>query len=73
MLVEIGNLNYEFLHTSCLDELAIWLIPISIAIFFVKYYAIYLVSLYIVYFVTVRALEKIQVSNLQDKAVLITG
>ncbi|KAI6182268.1 hypothetical protein M3Y97_00361700 [Aphelenchoides bicaudatus] len=56
-----------------IDELAIWLIPISIAIFFVKFYAIYLVSLYIVYFVTVRALEKIQVSNLNEKAVLITG
>jgi len=55
------------------DELAIWLIPISIGIFLIKYYAIYLVSLYVIYFLVVRTLEKISVGNLQDKAVLITG
>jgi len=56
-----------------IDELAIWLIPISIGIFLVQNYAFYLLTLYIIYFITVRTLEKISVGNLQDKPVLITG
>jgi len=56
-----------------LDELAIWLIPISIGIVLVQNFAIYLVALYCIYFVTVRTLEKIPLGRLSERPVLITG
>ncbi|CAD5209137.1 unnamed protein product [Bursaphelenchus xylophilus] len=56
-----------------LDELAIWLIPISVAIFLVQQYAFYLVLLFVFYFVAVRLLENIPLGNLQNRPVVITG
>ncbi|KAI6229045.1 CRE-DHS-2 protein [Aphelenchoides fujianensis] len=56
-----------------LDELAIWLIPISVGILLIQSFAWYLVGAYIVYFITVRALETISVGKLEEKPVLITG
>lgn len=55
------------------DELAIWLVPITLSIAVVQYYAWYLVGLFVVYFLTVRSLEKMTVSGLRQKPVLITG
>ncbi|KAI6179537.1 hypothetical protein M3Y98_00621000 [Aphelenchoides besseyi] len=49
------------------------LIAISVGIFLIQNFAWYLVRAYIVYFLVVRALEKVSVVNLQDKAVLITS
>jgi len=56
-----------------LDELAIWLVPIVIGTLVVQYYAWELIGLYIAYFLTVRLLERIPVSNLKERAVVITG
>lgn len=56
-----------------LDELAIWLVPISVGIFLVQQYALYLVLAFITYFVVVRALENISLGKLNEKPVLITG
>jgi hypothetical protein len=56
-----------------LDELAIWLVPITIGIWLVQWYATYLVAAYILYFITVRTLERIQIGSLRERPVLITG
>jgi len=56
-----------------LDEYLIWLAIISVTLTVLHYWAFYLVFLWTAYFFTVRLLERIQLGNLKDKPVLISG
>lgn len=55
------------------DEYLIWLTVIGVSLTLLHYWAVYLVLLWSAYFFAVRLLEKISISNLQDKPVLISG
>lgn len=56
-----------------LDEYLIWLAIIGVSLTALHYWAVYLVFLWSVYFITIRLLEKITISGLRDKPVLISG
>jgi len=56
-----------------LDEYVIWLAIISVTLTALHYWAFYLVFLWSAYFLTIRLLEKITISGLREKPVLISG
>lgn len=56
-----------------LQEYVIWLGIITVAFAIINYWAIYIILAWTVYFFIVRSLERISVSNLHEKAVIISG
>jgi len=55
------------------DEYLIWLAVISVTLVFLHYWAFYLVLLWTVYFFVVRLLERIEIGDLANKPILISG
>jgi hypothetical protein len=56
-----------------LEEYLVWLSVIIVGWVIFHYWAFYLILLWSIYFFTVRLLERIQLGDLQTKAVLISG
>ncbi|KAI6203528.1 hypothetical protein M3Y94_00567800 [Aphelenchoides besseyi] len=56
-----------------LDEYLVWLVVIGIAFATIQYAAFYIIAAWTVYFFACRLLERIPISRLDDKAVVISG
>lgn len=65
--------KFKELAPTMFEEYLVWLAVICAGLAIFHYWAFYLVFLWTVYFFAVRLLERIQLGDLQTKAVLISG